>query len=276
MASRPASHVALTFAAVIACASPAFATWSVVAVDQGSGTMVVASAACVAQAAFATFPASGLMDIQAIVVPGRGVAVAQAAVDATRANQELIAAELGKGTAPSAIVELLKQDPNLESRQFGIADVQGRTAAFSGSMNGAFAISRQDRVPGTGIYFSVQGNQLADTDVVIAAVSAIMGSSGTLADRVMLAMEAGDAKGGDRRCTCATAPRPSAPCETKTAHVAYLLRAEAADRPGNGINTGVYAMYLSVTNQDIMPSENANPIKTLRTRYDAWKKAHPR
>jgi hypothetical protein len=35
-------------------------------------------------------------------------------------------------------------------------------------------------------------------------------------------------------------------------------------------------MYVAVTNDDIQPSEDANPVKTLRLRYEAWKKAHPR
>ena len=34
-----------------------------------------------------------------------------------------------------------------------------------------------------------------------------------------------------------------------------------------------YYAYLRVTDDDIRPSENANPVKTLRMRYDAWKKA---
>ena len=31
-------------------------------------------------------------------------------------------------------------------------------------------------------------------------------------------------------------------------------------------------MYLSVTDSDITPQEDANPVKTLRMRYDRWKK----
>ena len=45
----------------------------------------------------------------------------------------------------------------------------------------------------------------------------------------MAAMEAADEKGGDGRCSCESAPRIDAPCETKTAHVAYILRADPGD-----------------------------------------------
>ena len=34
-----------------------------------------------------------------------------------------------------------------------------------------------------------------------------------------------------------------------------------------------YYAYIRVTDEDIKPAENANPVKTLRMRYDAWKKA---
>jgi hypothetical protein len=94
----------------------------------------------------------------------------------------------------------------------------------------------------------------------------------------MAAMEEADARGGDKRCTCATPPAPAATaaCESKTSHVAYILRADPGDANGASFNDGTYAMYVAVTNDDIKPSENANPVKTLRLRYEAWKKAHPR
>jgi len=277
MASRPASYVA-TLLFLVASASPAFATWSVIAVDQKTRTVAIASATCVPQTAFAGFPAKSLMDVQAIVVPGKGVAAAQAGADRTRKNQQLVFDEIAKGTDPAQILESLKADPSVEVRQFGIVDLQGRSAGFSGQKNMAASLSRQDRVPGTGIYFSIQGNILASDEVVTAAVAAFKNATGALTDRVMAAMEAADAKGGDQRCTCATPPLPAATaaCESKTSHVAYILRAEASDKNGASFNDGQYALYVAATNDDIMAAENANPVKTLRLRYEAWKKAHPR
>jgi uncharacterized Ntn-hydrolase superfamily protein len=276
MASRLASYLAATVF-LIGFASPAFATWSVIAVDQKTREVVIASATCVPQSAFAGFPAKGLMDVQAIVVPGRGVAAAQAGVDRTRKNQQLIFDEIVKGTDPARILDLLKQDPAIEVRQFAIVDLQGRMAGFSGQKNQPASLSRQQQVPGTGIYFSIQGNILANDEVVTAAMTTFIDTTGTLADRVMAAMETADARGGDKRCTCDTKPAPAATaaCESKTSHVAYILRADAADKSGASFNDGHYAMYVAVTNDDILPAENANPVKTLRLRYDAWKKANP-
>ena len=277
MASRSVSNIAAVFFILIA-APPAFATWSVIAVDQQTREVVIASATCVPQAAFAGFPAKGLMDVQAIVVPGKGVAAAQAGVDRTRRNQQLIFDEIVKGTEPAHILDMLKQDPNTEVRQFAIVDLQGRMVGFSGHKNMPVSLSRQQHLAGSGIYFSIQGNILASDEVVTAAMSAFAEATGTLADRVMAAMESADARGGDRRCTCDTRPLPAATaaCDSKTSHVAYILRADAADKPGSAFNDGRYAMYVAVTNDDILPTENANPVKTLRLRYDAWKKAQPR
>jgi uncharacterized Ntn-hydrolase superfamily protein len=251
-------------------ASPAFATWSVIAVDQRTGSIIIASATCVTSQGLAK--RGGLKSIQAIVVPGIGIAAAQAAVDDTRANQMLIYRELQKGTAPADIIEMLKQDARIESRQFGILDLQGRMAGFSGSRNGAQSLHAQGQVAGTTIFYSVQGNILASPDVVHDAVKAFTAARGALADRVMAAMEAADRQGGDRRCSCDTPPALDAPCDAKTAHVAYLLQAEKGDKPGESHSDGAYSLFIDVTDANIKPNENANPVKTLRMRYDALKK----
>jgi len=86
------------------------------------------------------------------------------------------------------------------------------------------------RVPGRRIYYSIQGNILKSEDVVTAAMAAFRAAPGLLTDKVMAAMEAADAKGGDSRCSCNSAPKVDAPCTAKTAHVAYLLRSMQADR----------------------------------------------
>lgn len=249
----------------------ASATWSVIAVDTRTGRVVIASATCVSQERLERFPAAGLMDVQAIVVPGVGVAAAQAGVDRTRENQRLIYREIQAGTPPEEIIEMLKADPRIESRQFGIVDLRGRCAGFSGADNGAASLSVQDSIPQLGIYVSIQGNILASEAVVHEAVAAFKADGGALTDRVMAAMEAADAAGGDRRCTCESDPILDAPCDGKTAHVAYLLAADPDDARGEGVNDGDYFLYLNVTDRDIRPHENANPVITLRMRYEAWK-----
>lgn len=269
----PARAVVVATALLLAAPSAAHATWSVIAVDRATGRIVVSSATCVAQASFARFPAKGLMDVQAIVAPGFGVAAAQAGVDRTRANQTLIHRELQKGTHPSAILALLMADSSIQSRQFGIVDMQGRFAGFSGARNGAASLGVQGQVPGTQVFYAIQGNILASNAVVQNAVRAFEATAGSLEDRVMAAMEAADAAGGDKRCTCESRPIPktAAPCTTRTAHVAYLLGADSTDAPGASFNDGAHALYLDVTDLNTREDEDPNPVRTLRTRYDRWK-----
>ena len=59
----------------------------------------------------------------------------------------------------------------------------------------------------------------------------------------------------------------------KTADVAYIVIANKGDVTTASHNQGDYYAYIRVTDDDVKPSENANPVKTLRMRYDAWKKA---
>ena len=250
--------------------SSAFATWSVVAVDRNTGRVVIASATCLALEE----PIS-LKTWQAVIVPGVGVAACQAAIDTPGTNKTIVFEELKKGTDPKEIIRRLHEDPAIEQRQYGIVDLKGRSAGFSGANNQKSSLDRQGEVPGTGIFYSIQGNILRGDSVITEAVKAFVETKGALTDRVMAAMEAGDRLGGDSRCNCATAPRASAPCEGKTSHVAYILMAEKSDTNGTSFNNGHYSLYITVTQGTIKPGENANPVKTLRLRYDAWRKAQP-
>ena len=89
----------------------------------------------------------------------------------------------------------------------------------------------------------------------------------------MAAMEAADQYGGDHRCNCGNNPLTHVPCDDKTAHVAYIAIADKGDAVGVTHNDGKYFAYLSVTDDDTKAGESGNPVKTLRMRYDAWKKA---
>lgn len=263
--------LAALLAAALLAPSPVSATWSVIAVDMRTGRVVISSATCVAQERLLGFPAKGLMDIQAIVVPGVGVAAAQAGVDRDRENQTLVYEQLREGTDPRLILDMLFADPDIQRRQFGIVDIQGRSIGFSGSENSAASLSVQGRVPGTDIYYSIQGNILASDAVVHNAARAMEETEGDVIERVMAAMEAADAAGGDRRCTCDTPPVPDAPCDGRNAHVAYILAADPDDPVGESFNDGDYFMLIDVTDQNIETDENANPVITLRMRYEDWK-----
>jgi hypothetical protein len=265
--------------ACLAFPTSAFATWSVVAVDRSTGRVVIASATCV------NGDDMFLPGVQAVVVPGKGVAACQSAVDGTHQNQMLVFRELEKGTDPKQIIEMLSADPAFQSRQFGIVDLQGRAAGHSGLTNGYVAQDIQGQVPGTDIFYSIQGNILRPGEVVPSAVRAFVNAKGAITDRVMAAMEAADAGGGDSRCSCPPPPAdgampPKIPCDNKTAHVAYILMAEKTDTNGDSHNNGHYTMFIRVAQPDHGPlsiheGEDLNPVKTLRMRYDEWRRQQP-
>ncbi len=270
-------RIALFFIVLLAVPSSAFATWSVIAVDRTSGKVVIASATCVDR------DDQFLMGVQAVIVPGKGVAACQAGVDGTHKNQMLVYTELQKGTDPKRIIEMLSQDPAFQSRQFGILDLQGRSAGHSGLTNGYVSQDVQGQVPGTEIFYSIQGNILRAGYVVPNAVQAFIKTTGTITDRVMAAMEAADGSGGDSRCNCPPWPTdgstPAIACDNRTSTVAYILAADPKDSNGDSHNNGKYSMYLTTSQPgpdkgpyQIKPGENLNPVKTLRMRYDAWKK----
>jgi uncharacterized Ntn-hydrolase superfamily protein len=104
---------------------------------------------------------------------------------------------LAKGVEPQAVLtQLLADDQQRESRQVGVIDMKGRAAAHTGKQNGNWAGSRQ------GKNYTVQANIMVGPEVVDAVATTFEASEGTgmpLAERMILAMEAGHAKGGDRR-----------------------------------------------------------------------------
>jgi uncharacterized Ntn-hydrolase superfamily protein len=104
---------------------------------------------------------------------------------------------LAKGVEPpAALSQLLAADEQRESRQLALIDMQGRAAAHTGKQNGNWAGSRQ------GLNYTVQANIMVGPEVVEAVATTFESTAGTgmpLAERMILAMEAGQAKGGDRR-----------------------------------------------------------------------------
>src|SRR5262245_60922910 len=101
-------RLVVALALLAGLSSQAMATWSVIAVDLATGRIVIASATCVNN------DDKFLRGVQAVVVPGFGVAACQAGVDGTHQNQMLVFRELQKGTSPEKIIEMLSADPQFQ------------------------------------------------------------------------------------------------------------------------------------------------------------------
>jgi uncharacterized Ntn-hydrolase superfamily protein len=124
--------------------------------------------------------------------PGVGAVATQANVDVGYGPRGLALMRAGR-SAPEALAELVQVDPLESERQVAMVDVRGGVVAHTGSTCFPHCGQLVDR------HHSTQAN-LMKTDAVWGAMSeAYLGSSGPLTDRLMDALDAGEAAGGDLR-----------------------------------------------------------------------------
>jgi len=101
---------------------------------------------------------------------------------------------LEQGLPPSEVLEqLLSVDKDREKRQLSIVDAHGNVAAFTG----------KEVEPISGHYegkgYVVAGNLLVNQETIRTMAEAFEGTLGPLGERLLVALEAGQAIGGDRR-----------------------------------------------------------------------------
>jgi uncharacterized Ntn-hydrolase superfamily protein len=125
--------------------------------------------------------------------PGVGAVSTQSWVNPYLALQALDLMQGGLA-GPQALDRVLAGDDAKELRQIGVVDALGRAASWSGSS----CTDWFGHIVGEG--FAVQGNMLMGEATVTAMAAAFRGSQSLdLAERLLLAMEAGQAAGGDKR-----------------------------------------------------------------------------
>jgi uncharacterized Ntn-hydrolase superfamily protein len=163
-------------------ATPRKSTFSIVAADLEAGEV-----GCAVQSRYFSVGS---------VVPwaraGVGAAATQAAGVAVYGARAL--EELDRGATPEeALRRVLADDSGRETRQLGVVTADGRAAAFTGAECLDWAGHR------VGAGFAVQGNILAGEAVVDEMARAFEETVGPLAHRLVAALEAGQAAGGDKR-----------------------------------------------------------------------------
>jgi uncharacterized Ntn-hydrolase superfamily protein len=158
-------------------------TFSIAARCPRTGTLGVAVTTAV--------PAVGA--ICPYVAPGLGAASTQAWVNPYLAVAALDRLRAGDA-APDALAAVIADDAASAVRQIGLVDAAGRAASFTGV----------DCTPWcghlTGDGYAIQGNMLTGSDV-LAEMERAFGAAASeeLAERMILALEAGQAVGGDKR-----------------------------------------------------------------------------
>ncbi len=143
-------------------------------------------------------------------------------------------------TAKEALDTALQNDEKREERQLSVIDLKGTQAGFTGGKPDDFKghLVGKDCV--------VAGNILVGRETLEAMLNTFESTTGTLADRVMAALEAGQKAGGDRRGKISAA---------------IMVLNEA---PG----TSSYAR-----NIDLRIDSSKDPVGDLRVLYDGYKTA---
>ena len=234
--ASPFAVVAVAVAATLAAAAPlafGFAgmpvhTFSIVARDSVTGDLGVA----VQSHYFAVGPVVPWAE------PGIGAVATQSFVEVAYGPRGLGLMKAGK-SAPEALAELVAADSGRGGRQVAMIDISGRVAAYSGPR----CIPAAGHLVGE--QFSAQANLMANDRVWPAMARAYRGARGDLAERLLAALEAAQAVGGDIRGQQSAA--------------ILIVRGEASDRP--------WADRI----MDLRVDDSPRPITELRRLVTAWR-----
>ncbi len=183
LAATPLTGVAQAHAPILGEAGEEIvATFSIVARDPATGELGVAVQSRAFRAAA----------IVSYAKAGVGAVATQAAANQSYGPEGL--ALLEQGRSPEEVVrQLTGADPGRDRRQLAVIDARGRVKAFTGSGTSDWAGHIE------GENYSVQGNILAGEAVVREMARAFEATEGVLAERLMAALDAGQAAGGDAR-----------------------------------------------------------------------------
>jgi uncharacterized Ntn-hydrolase superfamily protein len=156
-------------------------TWSIIARDASGAFGVAIATRFFAVGALCPHAESGVgaLSTQALVNPYYG----RQALDLLRAGVP----------APEAVGRLTAPDEGREHRQLHVIDAAGRI----GQHTGKACVDWCGAIAGEG--FSVAGNMLANEQVIQETARAFQGSKKPFAERLIAALEAGEAAGGDKR-----------------------------------------------------------------------------
>lgn len=213
-------------------------TFSICAYDSVTGQLGSAGATCIQAATSAV--------IISDVVPGYGVVHTQAAW--TQVNKNFAHAMLLLGLPPQQIIDSVTlHDATGDStiRQYGVVDIHGNSAGFTGSN----CMNYKNHITGPG--YSIQGNILLGQQILDSIQSRFLNTQGSLACRLMAALQGAKVVGADTRCA-------SLGISTVSAFI----------RVANPGDTGTTPFYLNIS-INTYPNYT-EPIDSLQIRFDQW------
>ncbi|WP_245950732.1 DUF1028 domain-containing protein [Chitinophaga dinghuensis] len=212
------------------------ATWSIIIIDPKTKEIGIAGASC-------TFSVYGIGGI----VPGKGAVVVQAMSNKQARNKglQMVLAD----ASPEEILNAIK-DPSFDPEEQQYAVVCLNKIYQPQTYTGTNTTTEKGTVTSSGI--SIQGNTLSNKEMLnqILKVALKAQRKGLPVQEVlMLALEAGAAYGGDKRCG------------DRKASSAFLTVAKENDDPQHPF------LNLIINQTD----ETSNAVKTLRKKFDHWK-----
>jgi uncharacterized Ntn-hydrolase superfamily protein len=240
---------------------PKKSTFSVVAIDPLTGDVGIAGASCV------PISAAGMTAL----VPGHGASATQAAALDSKQRMQIFDM-LQKGATATEIIDFVSDesyDASNGIRQYGVVTLNGGTvhvAGFTGNQTEAWSGDLQNLT----MAVSAQGNTLEGPNVVSDALAAFAATdigSVEFPDRLLRALEAASAAGGDRRC--------NGNGTRQTAQAAFIAVSKA-DQPPFAATLGrdpspndpdTPWLFISV----IEDKGGPNPMLELRKQYNAWR-----
>ena len=216
-------------------------TFSIVAVDPQTQEVGSAGASCI----------NGSIIISD-VHPGIGAVHTQSYWNST--NQNNASNLMDQGYAPEGIIEYLVENDaqgNPSIRQYGVVDLvdDGRSAAFTGEN----CYDYKNHILGP--TYSIQGNILLGQEVLDSMEVNFLNTSGSLATRLMAAMQGAKIPGADTRCLSSGISSLSA----------FIRVAQP-----NNLEDSLY-LHLNVNNTQ----PGIDPIDTLQDLFDDWYAENP-
>ena len=225
-------------------------TFSIVAIDTLTGEIGSAGASCVK--ASSTYPHGAA--IISDVIPGIGAIHTQAAWNPT--NQQNAHERMVAGDSPQQIIDwLVANDAGGDplTRQYGIVDFrnsQPRAASYTG------ANCMNYKSDTSNLFYAIQGNILLGQQIIDSMQVRFLGTQGTLADRLMAALQGAKVVGADTRCAGRNSSSLSA-----------FLRVARPENQPDSLYLDLWMAYPSWFT-GVAP---VDPIDSLQTLYDIWK-----
>lgn len=226
-------------------------TFSIIAADESTGEIGAAGASCVD--GIAQF---GGIKILNKIIPGRGGVNAQAWICINpHSNLEAAIEKMEEGLSPEEVIEWIKENDQCASqnfdpayRQYGVVDFAADNTIRVAAHTGEQADDYKGHI--LGVNYAIQGNILLGPEVLEAMEQGFLNTEGSLAEKLMGAMQGANIPGADQRCLARGTSSTSA----------FLRVVKPDDDPASP--------YLDIGMLEMPFGEE--PIDSLQTLFDEW------